>query len=174
VPLENGKVASDNRIRAALPTIEYITGAGGKLILMSHLGRPRGKVMDELRLNPVAARLSELLGRPVRKLEGCVGSEVEAAVADMRPGEVILLENTRFHPEEKSNDPAFARKLASLADVFVNDAFGAVHRAHASVVGVAEHLPSVAGFLLEKEIAFLGQALTAAERPFVALLKAMR
>jgi len=137
---------------------------------MSHLGRPKGKVVDELRLDPVAACLSELLDRPVRKLDDCIGAEVEAAVAEMQPGDVFLLENTRFHPEEKSNDPAFARELASLSDVFVNDAFGAAHRAHASVVGVAEHLPSVAGFLLEKEIALLGQALTAAGHPFVAIL----
>jgi len=170
VPLAGGKVADDTRIRAALPTINYLLQHGAKVILMSHLGRPKGKVVDDLSLDPVAERLAELLGRPVRKLDDCVGPDVEAAVAEMQPGDVILLENTRFHPEEKSNDPAFARELASLADVFVNDAFGAAHRAHASVVGVAEYLPSVAGFLLEKEIAFLGQALTAPEHPFVAIL----
>ena len=163
-------VADDTRIRAALPTINYLLQHKAKVILMSHLGRPKGKVVDELRLGPVAARLSELLDRPVRQLADCVGSEVEAAVADMQPGDVILLENTRFHPEEKSNDPDFARQLASLADTFVNDAFGAAHRAHASVVGVTRYLPSVAGCLLEKEIAFLGQALTAPEHPFVAIL----
>jgi len=170
VPLAEGRVADDTRIRAALPTINYLLEHRAKVILMSHLGRPRGKVLDELRLDPVADRLSELLDRPVRKLDDCVGPEAEAAVAKMQPGDVILLENTRFHPQEKSNDPAFAGKLASLADVFVNDAFGAAHRAHASVVGVAEHLPGVAGFLMEKEIAFLGQALTAPEHPFVAIL----
>jgi phosphoglycerate kinase len=170
VPLAEGKVSDDTRIRAALPTIHYLLEHGAEVILMSHLGRPKGKVVDDLRLNPVADRLAELLGKPVRKLDDCVGPEVEVAVAEMQPGDVILLENTRFHPEEESNDPAFARKLASLADIFVNDAFGAAHRAHASTVGVAEYLPSVAGFLMEKEITFLGQALTAPEHPFVAIL----
>ena len=170
VPLTEGRVADDTRIRAALPTINYLLQHEAKVILMSHLGRPKGKVVDELRLDPVAERLSELVDRPVRKLDDCVGPEVEAAVARMQPGDVFLLENTRFHPEEKSNAPAFAEKLASLADVFVNDAFGAAHRAHASVVGVAEYLPSVAGFFMEKEIAFLGQALAAPEHPFVAIL----
>jgi phosphoglycerate kinase len=178
VPLAEGKVADDTRIRAALPTINYLLEHRARVILMSHLGRPKGKVVDGLRLNPVAEHLSELLGRPVRKLDDCIGPGVEAAVAEMRcpepaegqPGDVILLENTRFHPEERSNDPDFAKRLASLADVFVNDAFGAAHRAHASTVGVAEYLPSVAGFLMEKELTFLGQALTAPEHPFVAIL----
>lgn len=170
VPLARGRVTDDTRIRAALPTINYLLDHRAKVILMSHLGRPKGKVVGELRLDPVAERLAELLDRPVRKLDDCIGPEVEAAVAEMQPGDVILLENTRFHPEERANDPAFARKLASLADVFVNDAFGAAHRAHASTVGVAEYLPSVAGFLMEKEIAVLGQALAAPEHPFVAIL----
>ena len=170
VPLAGGRVTDDTRIRAALPTINYLLDHRAKVILMSHLGRPKGKVVGELRLDPVAERLAELLDRPVRKLDDCIGPEVEAAVAEMQPGDVILLENTRFHPEERANDPAFARKLASLADVFVNDAFGAAHRAHASTVGVAEYLPSVAGFLMEKEIAVLGQALAAPEHPFVAIL----
>jgi phosphoglycerate kinase len=170
VPLAEGRVTDDTRIQAALPTINYLLEHGAKVILMSHLGRPKGKVVDELRLDPVAERLAELLNKLVVKLNDCVGSEVEAVVARMQPGDVILLENTRFHPGEKSNDPAFARELASLADVFVNDAFGAAHRAHASVVGVAEYLPAVAGFLMEKELTFLGQALTAPEHPFVAIL----
>ena len=170
VPLAEGKVTDDTRIRAALPTINYLLEHGAKVILMSHLGRPKGKVVDKLRLSAVPERLAELLGRPVRKLDDCVGRKVEAAVAEMRRGDVILLENTRFHPEEESNDPVFARELASLADIFVNDAFGAAHRAHASTVGVAEYLPSVAGLLMEKEITFLGKALAAPDHPFVAIL----
>lgn len=170
VPLADGEVTDDNRIRAALPTINHLLEHGAKVILMSHLGRPKGKVVDDLRLDPVAERLSELLDRPVRKLDDCVGPEVEAAVAGMQPGDVILLENTRFCPGEKSNDPTFATELASLADIFVNDAFGAAHRAHASVVGVAEHLPAVAGFLMEKEITVLGQTLTAPDHPFIAII----
>ena len=170
VPLAGGKVADDRRIRAAIPTIRYLLDKGAAVILMSHLGRPKGKVVPELRLDPVAERLSELLGRPVKKLDDCVGPEVEAAVKAMKPGEVILLENTRFHPEERKNDPEFARKLASLADLFVNDAFGTAHRAHASTVGVARYLPAVAGFLMERELRFLGQALENPERPFVAIL----
>jgi len=178
VPLTEGRVADDTRIQAALPTIHYLLEHGAKVILMSHLGRPKGKVVDELRLDPVAQRLADLLDRPVRKLDDCVGPEVEAAVAEMQPSDVILLENVRFHSGDESNDPAFAKELASLADpsaslrtgIFVNDAFGAAHRAHASTVGVAEYLPSVAGFLMEKELTFLGQALAVPEHPFVAIL----
>jgi phosphoglycerate kinase len=170
VPLAEGSVADDTRIRAALPTVNYLLEHGAKVILMSHLGRPKGKAVEGLRLNPVAERLSELLGRPVRKLDDCVGPEVEAAVGEMSPGDVILLENVRFHSGDESNDPAFGKELASLGDIFVNDAFGAAHRAHASTVGVAEYLPSVAGFLMEKELTFLGQALAAPEHPFVAIL----
>jgi phosphoglycerate kinase len=170
VPLKEGTVGDDNRIRAALPTIEYLLEHGAALILCSHLGRPKGQVVDELKMDPVAERLAELLERPVRKLDDCVGPEVEAAVAEMAPGDVILLENTRFHAGEKANDPDFARQLAALAELYVNDAFGTAHRAHASTAGVAEHLPAVAGFLIEKEIEFLGKATEDPDHPYVAIL----
>ena len=170
VPLDGGKVADDTRIRAALPTIQYLLDSDATVILMSHLGRPKGEPDDKLKMDPVANRLAELLGRPVSKLDDCVGPDVEAAVKAAAPGDVILLENTRFHPEEKKNAPDFARQLASLADLYVNDAFGSAHRAHASTEGVARYLPAVAGFLMEKEIEFLGKALAAPERPFVAIL----
>ncbi len=170
VPLKNGAVADDTRIRAALPTLEYLLKHGAALIVCSHLGRPKGRVVPELRMDPVAERLAALLGRPVRKLDDCVGPEVEQAAAALRPGGIILLENTRFHPEEKKNDPAFARQLASLADLFVNDAFGTAHRAHASTEGVAHYLPAVAGLLMEKELEFLGKAVENPEHPYVAVL----
>ena len=170
VPLQDGVITDDRRIRAALPTLQYLLDNGATVIAMSHLGRPKGQVVEKLRLTPVAARLAELLGRPVLKLDDCVGEQVAAAVAEARPGDVILLENVRFHPEEKKNDPAFARQLADLADVYVNDAFGAAHRAHASVVGVAAYLPAVAGLLLEKELKALGGVLENPARPFVAIL----
>lgn len=170
VPLDDERnITDDTRIRAALPTIEYLLENGAAVILMSHLGRPKG-VDDALRLDPVAVRLQELLNRPVTKVDDCVGPEVEAAAAKLQPGDVLLLDNLRFHPEETANDPAFAKQLASLADVYVNDAFGAAHRAHASTAGVAEYLPAVAGFLLAKEIEVLGAALENPERPFVAVL----
>jgi phosphoglycerate kinase len=163
-------VADDTRIQAAMPTIQYLLNEGATPILVSHLGRPKGQVVDELRMDPVALRLSELLNQPVSKLEDCVGPGVKAAVEAADPGDVLLLENTRFHPEEKQNDPAFARQMAAPADLFVNDAFGSAHRAHASTEGVTHYLPAVAGFLMEKELAFLGNALATPQQPFVAIL----
>ncbi len=170
VPLASGAVADDARLRATLPTIDYLRERQAAVILISHLGRPKGAVAEELRLAPVAARLSELLDIPVQTARDCVGSEAEAAVEALRPGDVLLLENVRFHAEEEQNDPDFARRLASLADVFVNDAFGAAHRAHASTVGVTAFLPSVAGLLMEREIATLSRLLDAPAHPFAALI----
>ena len=170
VPLKDGAVTDDRRIRASLPTIQYLLDQGAAVLLMSHLGRPKGEPKPELRFDPVADRLSELLGRPVTKLDDCVGEEVENAVKAMQPGDVILLENTRFRSGETKNDPALAEGLARLGDVYVNDAFGSAHRAHASTAGVAQHLPAVGGFLMEKELNYLGRALADPERPFLAVL----
>lgn len=170
VPLQNGQVGDDTRIQAALPTIRYLLEHQAAVVLMSHLGRPKGKVVPELSLKPVAEHLSGLLGQSVAFAPDCVGPEAQQAKAALQPGAVLLLENTRFHPEEKQNDPEFARQLAEGCDLFVNDAFGSAHRAHASTVGVAQYLPAVAGFLMEKELRYLGQALEAPARPFVAIL----
>lgn len=169
VPLEGGKISDDTRIRASLPTIQYLIEQKAKVILMSHLGRPKG-VDEKLRLDPVAKRLEELLGKKIAKVSDCIGSEVEQEVKAMAPGDVLLLENLRFHPEEEKNDPQFAKKLASLAEIYVNDAFGTAHRAHASTEGVAHYLPAVAGLLMQKELDFLGKALEDPERPYVAIL----
>lgn len=165
-----GAITDDARMRAALPTLEYLLDHGAKVIVMSHLGRPKGKVVDELRLNEVGKHLAELLGRPVTKLDECVGPDVEAAVAAMKDGDVVLLENVRFHPEEEKNDVHFAKKLAALGDIFVNDAFGTAHRAHCSTAGIGTYLPSVSGFLMKKELAGLGAALSNPEKPFVAII----
>ena len=170
VPLENGEVADDTRIRGALPTIQYLLEQGAAVILMSHLGRPKGQVRDELRLDPVARRLSELLDLEVAKVDDCVGPEVQKAADGLQPGQVLLLENLRFHPEEEDNNQEFAGQLASLADVYVNDAFGTAHRAHASTAGVPQYLPAVAGFLMERELEMLGSILADPARPFVAIL----
>jgi len=171
VPLKEGKVAEDSRLKAALPTIQYLCAQGARVILVSHLGRPKGKPDDGLRLDPVAARLGELLGRPVRKADDCVGPAVEEAVAALAPGEALLLENIRFHPGEAENDPELAHQLAALCDLYVNDAFGTAHRAHASIAVVTEHFKErVAGFLMEKEIMYLDNAISNPKRPFLAIL----
>ncbi len=169
---EAGAITDDRRIRAALPTIQYLIDHGAKTVLVSHLGRPKGKPGDaeKFTLKPVAARLSDLLGKRVPLAPDSVGPEVEAAVGKLQDGGVLLLENVRFHPQEEQNDPEFARKLASLADLYVNDAFGTAHRAHASTEGVTKYIPGVAGFLMQKEIDYLGGALTNPNRPFVAIL----
>jgi phosphoglycerate kinase len=172
VPLDakSDAITNDSRIRAALPTIKYLVEHGAKIILCTHLGRPDGKVIEELRVKPIATRLSQLIGRPVQIAPDCVGPEVEQMVSRLKEGDILLLENVRFHSGEEANDPAFAKALANLADIYVNDAFGTAHRAHASTVGVTKHLPAVAGLLMEKELTTLGKLLTSPERPFAALL----
>lgn len=171
VPLnEELEITNDTRIKAVLSTIKYLTSHQAKVILVSHLGRPKGKVVERLRLDPVAKRLSELLKQDVKKVNDCIGEEVEKITLNMQKGEVVLLENLRFHPEEEKNNPEFARALANLADIFVNDAFGTAHRAHASTVGVAGMLPSCAGFLMAREVEVLSNLLEDPERPFVVVL----
>ncbi|HEV8532352.1 MAG TPA: phosphoglycerate kinase [Methylomirabilota bacterium] len=171
VPLEDGRVGEDTRIRAALPTIELCLKAGAAVLLASHLGRPKGAPDPRYSLRPVATKLEELLGRPVPLLPDCVGPEVEAAAAALKPGEAVLIENLRFHAEEEANDPAFARRLASLADVYVNDAFAAAHRAHASTEGIARILhPAAAGLLMARELEALGRIFESPERPVMTVL----
>ncbi|CAN7332376.1 phosphoglycerate kinase [Peribacillus frigoritolerans] len=170
VPMQDGKISDDTRIKAALPTISYLTEQGAKVILASHLGRPKGQVVEELRLAPVAERLSELSGIDVQKAEEAYGETVQSIIDNMQNGEILLLENVRFYPGEEKNDQELAKSFAALADVYVNDAFGAAHRAHASTEGIAHHLPAVAGLLMEKELSVLGKALSNPERPFTAII----
>lgn len=170
VRLKDGIIADDSKMRGALPTLRYLVEHGAKVIVASHLGRPKGEVVESLRTAPVAERLSAMLGRPVAALRDCVGPEVEAAVARMQDGDVVMLENLRFHRGEEKNDPAFAQGLASLADLYVNDAFGSSHRAHASVVGVPALVPGAAGFLMQRELEMLGGLLENPERPFAAVI----
>lgn len=167
---EEQHITDDTRIEAALPTINALLDSGAAVVLMSHLGRPKGQVVETLRMAPIAQRLSELLHKPVQTANDCVGPEVEAQAKALQPGQVLLLENLRFHKEEEENDPTFAQQLAFLGDVYVNDAFGTAHRAHASTEGVAHILPGVAGFLMEKELNFLGSALEKPKRPFAAII----
>lgn len=170
VPIKDGVVQDDTRIRAALPTIEYLLEHGAAVILFSHLGRPKGGPDPKYSMKPVAEYLAQLMGKPVAFAEDCVGEPAEKAAASLKPGDVLVLENTRFHPEEEKNDLELAKKMASLADIYVNDAFGSAHRAHSSTEGVARFLPAVAGFLMEKEIQYLSQAIETPKRPFVAIL----
>ncbi len=170
VPMEHGKITDDTRIRAAVPTIQYLSEQGAIVILASHLGRPKGEVVPELRLDAVAQRLSDYLNKTVLKTDEAYGDEVDKAISGMTGGDVLLLENVRFYPGETKNDKDLSKKFADLADIYVNDAFGAAHRAHASTAGIAEHIPAVAGFLMEKELEVLGGALSNPERPFTAII----
>jgi phosphoglycerate kinase len=171
VPIKDGKVDDDSRIRASLPTIQYAIEHGARVILASHLGRPKGQRVDKYSLRPVAEHLSQLLGRPVAFADDCIGEAAESKVAALNDGDVVLLENLRFHPEEEKNDDSFAKQLASLCDVYVNDAFGTAHRAHASTAGITRHVSkAAAGFLMQKELEYLGRVVNHPEHPFVAIL----
>ncbi|GIN56758.1 phosphoglycerate kinase [Lederbergia ruris] len=170
VPMEEGNITDDTRIRAALPTIQYLSEQGAIVLLASHLGRPKGEVKEELRLTPVAHRLTELLGKEVAKADEAYGDSVKEQVSKLGEGDILLLENVRFNAGEEKNDPELAKAFADLADVYVNDAFGAAHRAHASTEGIAKFLPSAAGFLMDKELSVLGKALSNPERPFTAII----
>jgi phosphoglycerate kinase len=172
VPLdmETGAISDDSRIRAVLPTMKYLVEHKAKVIVCSHLGRPDGKIVEGLRMAPIALRLSQFMNQPVLTTSDCIGPDVEKAVDNLKPGDILFLENLRFHSEEEANDSSFAQAMAKLADVYVDDAFGTAHRAHASTVGVAKYLPAVAGFLMEKELQALGSLLNSPEHPFVALL----
>ena len=170
VPMQDGKVTDDKRIKASLPTIQYVLDQGASLILMSHLGRPKGGPDPEFSLRPVSEVLSSLLARPVKMAPDCVGPEVEALARGLEPGEVLMLENTRFHAGEEKNDLELAKQMAALAEVYVNDAFGSAHRAHSSTEGVARFLPAVSGFLMEQELEYLGRAVANPEHPYVAIL----
>ncbi|MEC5425354.1 phosphoglycerate kinase [Virgibacillus sp. C22-A2] len=170
VPMENGEITDDTRIKAALPTIKYLTEHGAIVILASHFGRPKGQVVEDLRLDPIAKRLSDVIGKDILKTDEVYGAEVNEAISQLSDGDILLLENVRFEEGEEKNKPELAQAFADMADFYVNDAFGAAHRAHASTVGVAEKLPAVAGYLMEKEIDVLGKALENPERPFTAII----
>ncbi len=170
VPMEDGNVTDDTRIRAAIPTINYMVAQGAKVILASHLGRPKGEVNEDMRLTAAGEKLAELIGKPVTKLDSSIGKEVEEAISTMKDGDIVLLENVRFHAGEEKNDAELAKQFAELADLFVNDAFGAAHRAHSSTAGIAQHIPAVSGLLLEKELDILGKALSEPDRPFTAII----
>lgn len=170
VPMKDGVISNDKRIVAALPTIQYLTGHGAKVILCSHMGRPKGEFLPEFSLAPVAQRLSQLLEQPVKMAKDVIGPDAKALAASLEEGEVMLLENVRYHKEETKNDPAFSKELASLAEIYVNDAFGTAHRAHCSTTGVADYLPAVCGYLIQKEIGVMGGALNSPQRPLVAIL----
>ncbi len=170
VPLEDGKVADDTRITATLPTLEHLITDKAKIILVTHLGRPKGEILDELKLDAVAKRLSEIIGRPVDKLDDCVGPEVEKKINEMKPGDIVLLENVRFHKEEEENDPGFAKQLADLADAYIVESFGTSHRKHASTYGVAEYLPAFAGFLMEKEVRTLSEIMKNTPKPLTLIV----